>query len=186
MTARKLILASGSPRRQELLQHITKDFSVIVSDADEDFDPALSPAFAVQEIAKHKAQAVFVSHQDAVVIGADTIVVTQNQILGKPKDKETAKNMLHQLSGKTHTVYTGVCILTKEQTICFACETAVVFATLSDEEIEAYIQTNEPFDKAGGYGIQGYGSKFIKEIRGDFFNVMGFPVNAIYEELKKL
>lgn len=182
----KIILASASPRRQELIAHITNDFVVITKDTDETVSGDMSPTDAVKLIAKRKAMAVYVENPENIVIGADTIVVLDGEIMGKPKNNTDAENMLHKLSGKTHTVYTGVHIVGKELEENLICGTEVLFETLTHEEILEYIATGEPMDKAGAYGIQGYGSKFVREIRGDFFNVMGFPINMIYQTMKTL
>lgn len=184
----KYILASASPRRQELLALVLdRPFEIQVSDADE--STALSdPAKLVQELAKRKAQAVAKGREDAVIFGADTVVALEGQILGKPKDRQQAKAMLEQLSGKTHTVYTGIALLhTKSgRMFCEADSTRVTFAPMRQEEIEAYLDTGEYADKAGAYGIQGGAAKHIKGISGCYFNVMGLPVHRVYELLKKL
>lgn len=180
----RLILASSSPRRKELISHITSNFEIITKDTDESFPDDMKPTDAVQLIAKRKAEAVFFENYEDLVIGADTIVVLDDEIMGKPKNSEDAREMLHKLSGKSHTVYTGVHIVSKDYEKSLLCGTEVFFENMTDKEIEDYIATGEPFDKAGAYGIQGFGSKFVKEIRGDYFNVMGFPVNMIYNALK--
>lgn len=170
------ILASASPRRRELLNLSGFSFEVIPSDADENIGEDLSPQQAVKALAKLKAQSVLQKNQDKVVFGCDTVVCFQGEILGKPKDEADAFAMLKKLSGKTHTVSTGVCIISKDKEICFSDTTEVTFYELSDETIKSYIATNECSDKAGAYGIQGYGSVLVKEIKGDYFSVMGLPV----------
>ncbi len=180
-----VILASQSPRRKELMGFITEDFTVKVSDAEEVTDPSLSPEETVKALAVLKGEAVAESHPDDTVISADTIVVLDGKILGKPKNRDDAFRMLSSLSGKIHTVYTGVCVIAKNKQLCFADKTEVTFYPLSDEDINSYIETGEPFDKAGAYGIQGKGSIMIKGIFGDYYNVMGLPVARLNRLLKE-
>ena len=171
-----LILASGSPRRRELLSLITDEFEVLVSGCDE-FVPEGTPAEKVPAIlAEQKALAVAKLRPDDTVIGSDTVVVLNDEIFGKPKDKDHAHAMLKALSGKKHFVYTGVAVAGKDSVRSFVQKTEVEFYELSDENIEKYIATGEPMDKAGAYGIQGKGSVLVKGIVGDYFNVMGLPV----------
>lgn len=179
-----LILASGSPRRSELLKLITKDFDVIPADCEEIIDTALSPAEMVKALAVQKAEFVSKKYPDKTVIGADTTVFYGSMPLGKPKDKADAKRMLSMLSGKKHTVITAVSIAKGGKTeIAFAEETEVEFYPLSEIEIDGYINTGEPMDKAGAYGIQGKGALLIKRIDGDYYNVMGLPVAKLYRKL---
>ncbi len=180
-----LILASQSPRRKELLGFITDSFCVKVSQVDESAKPGMSPEETVKYLARIKGEAVFSLHPEDTVISADTIVVLGNKILGKPHSYEEAYSMLSSLSGKTHEVFTGVFIITHNKRLCFAERTEVTFYELSDDEIKDYIATNEPFDKAGGYGIQGKGSVLIKGICGDYYNVMGLPVAKLKKTLKE-
>lgn len=180
-----IILASASPRRKELLGFITEDFTVKVSDAEEITDPALSAEETVKSLAVIKGDAVAQLYPRDTVISADTVVVLDGKILGKPHSREEAYDMLSSLSGRGHTVYTGVCITSPGKRICFAEATEVFFASLSDEDINTYISSGEPFDKAGGYGIQGKGSLMIKSINGDYYNVMGLPVARLYEALRE-
>lgn len=180
-----IILASASPRRKELLRFITEDFTVSVSDADETADPSKTPEETVKELAMLKGEAVFLNFPEDTVIAADTVVVIDDTILGKPADKEDAFRMLRSLSGRSHYVYTGVFVKSKNKEISFAERTEVNFFELSDEEINAYIATDEPCDKAGSYGIQGKGSTLIRSITGDYFNVVGLPVARLNRELKK-
>ncbi|WP_216828804.1 Maf family protein [Alkalihalobacterium elongatum] len=177
------ILASGSPRRKELLEQAQISFTIQTSDVDETIDPALSPDELVQSLALQKAEAVFEQNQHAVVLGADTIVVLDGQVLGKPNDREHAKEMLSALSGKKHSVLTGVAILDNEQQKIFSVETHVQFWQLTNEEIERYLDTNEPFDKAGSYGIQGFGATLVEAISGDYFSVVGLPLASTVREL---
>lgn len=179
-----LILASKSPRRKELLSLITTDFTVRAADVDETLPEGISPEDAVLYLSKIKAQAVF--NGTDMVIGADTIVVLDGKILGKPRNDEEAFSMLRELSGREHSVFTGVSVLNLNANIYFHRETKVKFCPLSDEEIWDYIKTGECSDKAGAYGIQGYGSRFVESINGDYFNVVGLPVSALYHALLKL
>ncbi len=173
----RFILASASPRRKEILENAGFSFEIIVSDADENITEELSPEKTVEELAKRKAMAVLKDNEDAVVFGCDTVVAIDGKILGKPKDDEDAFNMLSMLSGKTHTVSTGVCICSKDKTEVFSNTTEVEFYQLSEETIKSYIASGECSDKAGSYGIQGYGNVLVKEIKGDYFSVMGLPVS---------
>ncbi|MFE8696880.1 Maf family protein [Cytobacillus sp. FJAT-53684] len=179
-----LILASSSPRRKELLENLHLTFEVSSSDVDESFDPELTPGEIVMELSNRKARAVSKQYPDSFVIGADTVVVLDGTVLGKPVDRMEAFSMLKALAGRTHSVYTGVSIITPQKEIIFNVKTDVVFWELSDEEINAYIDTGEPFDKAGSYGIQGFGSMLVKEISGDYFSVVGLPVSKTVRELK--
>lgn len=181
-----LILASASPRRSEILRKAGYDFKVIPSCADENISPIPnSPALFVEKLAHIKAEEVFLKNPDACVIGADTVVVLDGKILGKPKDENDAFLMLKSLSGKTHTVYTGVSVISKDKTVTFNEASRVTFNTLSDDEIHAYIATKEPMDKAGSYGIQGYGAVFVSHIDGCYFNIMGLPISKLYNVLKQ-
>ncbi|MCD8391248.1 MAG: Maf family protein [Firmicutes bacterium] len=186
------VLASASPRRKELMRLIAEDFRVVVSDADESAidKAALPPSIYVQELALLKASASakkVLKDKKAIIIGADTIVVSNGEIMGKPADDGGAFDMLRALSGKTHEVYTGFCIMRVRDayTVCDCVKTEVTFRDLSDEKIRAYIKTGEPRDKAGAYGIQGKGSMLIKKISGDYFNVVGFPISEIAAVLEK-
>ena len=180
----KLVLASKSPRRSEILKNAGFDFVIRTADADETIPEGTNPEDAVVFLAARKAMAVE-RNEDEVVLGADTIVVLDDEILGKPKDRGDAFNMLRSLSGRVHSVFTGVCAISDKGSITFAEETKVEFYPLSDEEINDYINTSEPYDKAGAYGIQGIASKFIKGINGDYFNVVGLPISSVYEKILK-
>ena len=180
----KIILASASPRRRELLATAGVDFEILVSQADESVPDGTQPEAAAVMTAEKKARAVKTLHPDGTVIGADTVVVSEGEIMGKPADRQDAVRMLSRLSGKVHTVVTGVCILGKDKEISFAQSTKVEFYPLSAEEIEAYVDSGEPMDKAGSYGIQGLGSLLVEKIDGDFFNVMGLPLCTLGEMLK--
>ena len=177
----KLVLASKSPRRSEILKNAGYEFTVRVADADETIPDGTKPEDAVVFLAARKAMAVERA-DDETILGADTIVVLDDKILGKPKDREDAYNMLKSLSGRAHSVFTGVCIIENGKSMTFAEETQVEFLSLTDKEIYEYIDTNDCYDKAGAYGIQGYASKFIRRISGDYFNVVGLPISAIFEK----
>lgn len=180
-----LILASKSPRREELLQKITDDFEIIVSDVDEVLPSDITCEEAPVYLAALKANAVAREHPGSVVIGSDTVVILDGVILGKPKDEDDAFSMLRRLSGKTHTVITGCCITDGKNERRFSDSTQVTFYELTDEEIQKYIATGDPMDKAGSYGIQEKGTLFVKGIVGDFFNVMGLPIAKLFRELRE-
>jgi septum formation protein len=188
----KIILASGSPRRKQLLELAEIPFEVIVSDADESFPAGLSSSETAMHIAENKALAVqsnLLQHNGhaQTIIAADTVVVLENQIIGKPKDRKDAIAILTNLSGKTHQVITGVCILSSEKKIIFAEETEVEFHPLSISQIAYYIDHYKPYDKAGAYAIQEWiGAIGIRSIKGDFYNVMGLPVSRLIKELQSL
>lgn len=170
------ILASASPRRREILANAGFSFDIIPSDADENIAGDLSDEETVKELAKRKTRYILSRYPGSIVFGCDTVVAVDGKILGKPENDEAAFNMLKMLSGRTHRVLTGVCIISEEKEICFCDTTQVTFYQLSDETVRSYIATGECSDKAGAYGIQGYGSVLIKEIKGDYFSVMGLPV----------
>jgi septum formation protein len=184
-----VILASKSPRRQELLKRIIKDFKVVVSDFNEDsvsFNG--NPDEFVKELSKGKAIAVGKNTKDnSIIIAADTIVVLNEEVLGKPKNEKQAFEMLSLLSGNTHQVYSGVTILNTEDNSIYSevVSTEVKFSVLTKEQIEFYIRSKEPMDKAGAYGIQGLGAVFVEEIRGCYYNVVGLPLNRLNKMLKK-
>ncbi|MEG2295276.1 MAG: Maf family protein [Oscillospiraceae bacterium] len=172
----KLILASTSPRRKELLEIITSNFLVVPSNVDETINTDCSPTQIVMSLALEKAKQVALEYPHDCIIGADTIVVLDNNIICKPKDEQDAKEILRSLSGNTHQVFTGVAIYSMDCQDVFYEETQVTFRELSDLEIDYYIQTKEPMDKAGAYGIQGKGALFVSKITGDYYNVMGLPI----------
>lgn len=181
-----LILASNSPRRRELLALITEDFTVKTADADETLPDGILPKEAVEYLSRIKALP-FKNGADTV-IGADTVVAVDGKILGKPKDSKDAFCMLRSLSGKVHSVFTGVTVIKGDEEITFSVETKVKFFELADSEIYAYLATSEPFDKAGAYGIQGKGALLVEKIDGDYFNVVGLPVsrlNRVLNDLKR-
>ncbi|GAA0109971.1 Maf-like protein [Clostridium tertium] len=184
------VLASGSERRQELLHRIVDEFNIIVSDFDEDkilFKGNVDEY--VVDLAKGKALSVKESlKEEAIIIAGDTVVVLDDKILGKPNNEEDAYNMLKQLSGRTHRVYSGLVVINMynnkiEQESLY---TEVKFSNLTEEEIESYIKTGEPLDKAGAYGIQGYGGVFIEGINGCYYNVVGLPLNLLNKMLRKV
>ena len=181
-----LILSSNSPRRKELLAGLDIPFEVrVIEDIDESYPDTLPTGEIAEYIAQKKAAAYEVGN-DEVLITADTIVVLDDQILGKPADAEEAKQMLRSLSGKTHHVITGVCLKSRDQQHHFSVISEVTFKTLAEEEISYYVENYKPFDKAGAYGIQEWiGYIGVTGLSGSYFNVMGLPVQRIYEELKK-
>ncbi len=174
---KEFILASNSPRRRELFENSGYTFRVMPSDCDEDIKENLTPQETVIELAKRKAMAVSENNKGSVVLGCDTIVAFDGKILGKPADRADAFSMIKALSGRKHIVSTGVCITDGDRTECFENTTEVEFYPLSDETIESYLDTMEYTDKAGSYGIQGFGSVLVKGIKGDYFSVMGLPVS---------
>lgn len=181
----KIILASASPRRRELLSLITTDFEVTTADVDETTDENETAENTVMMLSSKKASAVSVLNRGRIVIGADTIVVCDGKILGKPESRENAKEMLRMLSGRTHQVLTGVTITDGEKTETFFVASDVTFFDLTDEEISAYVETGESDDKAGSYGIQGKGSLLVEKICGDYFNIVGLPVSVLNKKLNE-
>lgn len=179
-----LILASKSPRRIELLKLAGFTYEVIPAVSEEKTNPDLTPCETVMRLAYQKATEISLKHPDDTVIGADTIVVYDGEIMGKPIDVDDAFRMLKKLSGNVHSVYTGVCIRNGNREHTFYEETKVEFYSLSDEEITGYIKTGEPMDKAGAYGIQEKGSLLVKRIDGDYFNVVGLPLSRFVREYK--
>ena len=185
----KIILASNSPRRKELLSGLGVDYEVkTLPDVDESYPDGLSGEEIAKHIARGKAEAYrSLIQADELVITADTIVWLDGTVMGKPKDEEEAKDMLMRLSGKTHQVITGVCLTTASTQKTFATVTDVTFATLTDEEVDYYVTRYQPMDKAGSYGVQvGIGFVGVENLSGSYFNVMGLPIQRLYTELKKL
>ncbi|PSQ76703.1 MAG: septum formation inhibitor Maf [Bacteroidetes bacterium QH_7_62_13] len=181
------ILASQSPRRRELLNQIGLDFRVHASPADETTDAPLSPPEMARTFATQKAQLVAAEHPSALVLAADTVVIHDGDLLEKPSSPAHARRMLRRLSGTTHDVYTGVALhhQTSDRAVATGRTTHVTFAPLSDEEIQAYVETKSPMDKAGGYGIQDHtGPLFVKRIEGDYYNVVGLPLRHFYDTLQ--
>ncbi len=179
------ILASASPRRKELFEFIASDFVIKPANVDESLPDNIKAEDSAEYLATIKATAV-ASQNSGIVVGCDTVVVVDNKVLGKPCDKEDAFKMLSMLSGKTHKVITGVCIICGEKKVSFSEVTEVEFYTLDDKEIYSYIETGDPMDKAGAYGIQSQGCMLVKGIKGDFFNVVGLPVARLKREIVKV
>ncbi len=176
------ILASASPRRKELLKRMGYDFRVVPSDIREEKISKNSPLLKAQR----KAENVYERYPDHLVVGADTVAFYENDILEKPDSEREAREMLSSLAGSEHSVVTGLSLVNRDKRVKDKAETKVRFAELSEKEIEWYVNTGEPFDKAGGYGIQGKAALFVKEIRGCYFNVVGFPLRLFYKLLDKI
>lgn len=185
MLHKKLILASASPRRKELMEDIGYPFTVECSKIEEVLQKDISVEKAIEQIALSKAQDVFQKYPDAMVLGCDTVVCFGNEVLGKPKDKEDAYRMLKMLSGKTHLVISAVALLQEGHCDVFHDISEVTFYDLDEELLSYYLSLDEPYDKAGSYGIQGKGKLLVKELYGDYFSVMGLPVSKVYRLLKK-
>lgn len=180
-----MILASQSPRRKELLGFISSDFKVIPAVGEERVPEGASPEETVLQLSRQKAEEIYKDHKNEMIIAADTIVTIDGEILGKPRDEQNAAKMLRKLSGRVHSVFTGVCVIFEDGRIQnFVEETKVEFYELTDDEINAYIATGDPMDKAGAYGIQEKGASNIKGIVGDFYNVMGLPVGRLARILR--
>ncbi|WP_397547844.1 Maf family protein [Rhodothermus marinus] len=182
-----LILASRSPRRRKLLAQLGLDFEVHPSDLDENATNHRLPEQLVEQLALEKARTVAARFPEALTLGADTIVVLDGDVLNKPADEAEARAMLRRLSGRTHTVYTGVALVhpASQREIVDYEATEVTFAPLTDAEIDAYVATGSPLDKAGAYGIQDdYGAVFIRRIEGDYYNVVGLPLHRLYRMLR--
>lgn len=181
-----IVLASTSPRRKELMEKLQVPFQVVPSLADEHIETGMGPDQAVIELSVRKAMAVAGKFPDSIVIGADTVVAIGGAILGKPRSREEAGSMLRKLSGRTHEVHTGVTIVTPQKTLSFNEKTEVAFWELSEREIECYLDSGEPYDKAGAYGIQGFGALLVKSIHGDYYSVVGLPVARLSRALHEL
>lgn len=186
-----IVLASQSPRRKKLLQQLNLDFRVEPSSADEFYSGNENPSEIVQKLALRKAIDISRSKKEALVIGADTLVIYENTILGKPNTAEEARKMLSNLSGNCHSVFTGVALVKTDvqgnilQKKTFVEKTKVYFGNLSRDEIDNYVNSGSPMDKAGSYGIQDdWGAIFVKRIEGDYYNVVGLPLHALYQHLK--
>lgn len=182
----KVVLASSSPSRKMLLERAGVDFEVIVSGVDESVPEHFSPAQTVEELSARKAEAVAPLCGGRPVIAADSVVSIDNMILGKPEDDEAAKRMLRRLSGRTHEIYTGVCLLAKGKKEVFHCVTQVKFYELADEEIAAYVAMGESRGRAGSYGIEGIGVVLVESIAGDYSNIVGLPVAETLRRLRGL
>lgn len=182
-----IILASASPRRKEILENTKLKFDIIKSDIDEIILEKEAPIQAVMRLAFEKSMDIASKNEDDLIIAADTVVVLDENILGKPKDKEEAYNMIRSLSCRTHEVITGISLVNlglSKKIIDYVVST-VKFKELSDEDIKDYIHTNESLDKAGAYGIQGYGAMLVEKIEGDYFNIVGLPISKLSDLLKK-
>jgi septum formation protein len=182
----KIILASKSPRRAQLLNQVGLSFKIVPSHIDESKYLSSSPIQTARKIAVAKTKSVAQKYRSGIIIGADTIVVINRKIIGKPKDKQDARNLLSTLSGKTHRVITGIAVLDAQTNRVKQGHsiTAVTFRKLTQKEIDEYIDTGDPFDKAGSYGIQGKGALFVERISGDYFNVVGLPLVLLFRLLK--
>ena len=184
----KWILASGSPRRREILEMLGVPFSVVTADVDETCSLS-DPAETVKELAHRKAKAVadrLGYPAETLIIAADTLVAIDGTVLGKPRDRDDARRMIQQLSGRTHAVYSGVSLIRGKQTLTEFEKTEVTFGAMTERDIERYLNTGEPFDKAGGYAVQGKAAVFIEKINGCYFNVVGLPVHRIRLMLNKM
>lgn len=182
---KSVILASQSPRRQEILKQIGIPFIVRAADVDEKSINSSDPADKVKQLAKLKSAAITLQSDDEIVISADTVVSMNGKIFEKPQNQLEAKRMMEMLSGEVHSVFTGVSIRSLQKEVVFAVETKVEFWPLTEDEIDWYIHKDEPYDKAGGYGIQGLAAVFIKRIIGDYYNVVGLPISYVVRELAK-
>ena len=181
MTAVPVILASASPRRRELLTLIGIAHTVTPADVDESMHPNEAPAVYAERLARAKASAIPAPSPSSITVGSDTIVVIDDRVLGKPRDRTDAAAMLRMLSGRTHTVYTAVAVRRGDRIVSGVEHVAVTFRALTDATIESYIDTGEPMDKAGAYGIQGYGATIVERIDGDYFAVMGMPLGRLID-----
>jgi septum formation protein len=184
---KKIILASQSPRRKQLLEQIGLKFEIDSSNYEEDMTLKMEPRKLAEHLSLGKAEDVAQRHKDSIIISADTIVAVDNEVFGKPKTPARAKYMLKKFSGKAHSVITGFTIIdtgTNKQ-ITKSVETKVYFKNLSEQEIDLYVATGEPLDKGGGYAIQGKAALFVEKIEGDYFNIVGLPILVLTEELKK-
>jgi len=182
----KIILASQSPRRRDLLKQIGLEFEIDPSNYEEDMTLDMEPRKLAEYLSLGKTKDVAQRHKDSIIISADTIIAVDNEVFGKPKTPEKAKYMLQKLSGRAHSVITGFTIINTEinKQISKSVETKVYFKNISEEEMDAYIATGEPLDKGGGYAIQGMAALFVEKIEGDYFNIVGLPIIALTDELK--
>jgi septum formation protein len=179
-----VVLASQSPRRKELLEKCGVSSICDPADIDETMDLGRPLTEEIQNLAYRKAAEVLKRHPDDLIIGSDTIVVLNRKVLGKPQNMADAEKMLGELQGRTHEVMTGLCFLSEKRKYTDVSVSKVTFAPMSKEEIHAYASTGECLDKAGAYGIQGFGGRYISGIEGDYYTIMGLPLNLVYEELK--
>ncbi|AAC07569.1 Maf family protein [Aquifex aeolicus] len=181
----RVILASTSPRRSQILSLLGIEFEVIPAKVEEEVIPG-KPVLTARKLAKEKALSVWRENRDAVVIGADTLVFLGNEIIGKPKDEKDAVNILKKLSGKWHSVVTALCVYSPEKVFLTHDIAKVKFRELSKEEIISYVKSGEPMDKAGAYGVQGFGATIVERIHGNFYTVMGLPIVKLYKILREL
>lgn len=184
MLRNKYILASQSPRRKELLQLLDIEFTIQTSDIEEIVEEGIPFEQVVMDLAYQKADFIAQKNKDSTVLGFDTLVIFENQALGKPQNRDDAFRMLRMLSGKTHTVLTGCAVVCCEEVHTFYDQADVTFADMTDQEINEYLDTDEPFDKAGSYGIQGFGARYITRVEGDYYSVMGVPLHKLYTLLR--
>ena len=183
---KSIILASASPRRKKLLERIGLRFKIVVSKFEEVIDPKLSPHQLAKKLSLEKAKIVATKYKNAIVIAADTFVICDNKIIGKPKDENDARQTLRLLSNRAHSIITGFTIIDSDtgKTVSRSEETKVFMRKITEEEIDSYVKTKEPLGKAGSYAIQEKGSMFIEKIEGDYFNVVGLPIYSLFKELK--
>ena len=184
MTRPRVVLASASPRRRELLNLVGIEHEALPANIDESYLEGETPREHAERLARGKASAT--DAPDAVIVGSDTIVVVDGDVLGKPRDRQHAAEMLRRLSGRSHVVMTGVAVRWQGRLASGLEETGVTFRALSDDDIERYIDTGEPMDKAGAYGIQGYGATIVERVDGDYFAVMGLPLNRLTRLVRQL
>lgn len=181
---REIVLASQSPRRKELLEKTGFSFICDPADIDETINLEADLVEESKNLSRRKAETVLERYPEAIVIGSDTLVLCDNQVMGKPEDDTDAFQMLKKLQNHNSQVLTSLCIISKKKCFTYACITDVYFSKMSDEEIWNYIHTGETADKAGAYAIQGFGGRYIKEIHGDYYAIMGLPLQVVYNELK--
>lgn len=186
MKNKKYILASKSPRREDLLKLLDIDFTIKVSNICEDLKEGLTNEEIVMDLAYQKAKHIYNDNKEFIILGFDTLVILDGVPLGKPKDRANGFEMLRSLSGRSHSVLTGCAIISKDYKETFYDSAEVTFNNMSDEEINEYLDTQEPVDKAGAYGIQGFGAKYISKVNGDYYSVMGVPLQKLYNKLRVL
>jgi septum formation protein len=182
---KKLILASGSPRRKEILENAGYEFDVVPAEFEEDLSLDMPPHELARHLSQGKAWDVARGNYDAVVLAADTLIAFEGHILGKPHTPDEARRMLRTLSGRTHSVITGFTVMEGEHAVTRSVETTVTFRALSDGDVEDYIDTGEPLDKAGAYAIQEQGASLVEKVEGDYLNVVGLPLENVKTELEK-
>ncbi len=184
MADKRYVLASTSPRRKELVSRLDVKFEYDVPTCDETLDLSVAFHESIVDLAKRKALSVLEKHPDKLILGADTLVILEGKHLGKPQDKHEARHMLKQLSDKTHEVITGCAFVENGNIKTFYSTAQVTFDALSEQDIEDYIETQEPFGKAGAYAIQGYGARYVNRISGDYYAIMGLPINMVHKALQ--